>query len=117
MKTLFFCGRNFGLIVAAVLALLWWFAPSAAVGLLDANLVFASWLGKLIGSVIPAAGLAIEGLLGLVGGLAKLTNFVSSYLGGAGPRSEATVRIVVETLVILAEIKAIRWSYNLLWLL
>jgi hypothetical protein len=110
---LFFCGRNAGLIIAAVLALSWWFVPSVTVILLDANLVFVGWLGTLIGMLVPPAGLAIAGLLGLVGGLAKLTNFVSGYLGDAGPRSEATIRIIVETLIILGEVKIIRWSYLL----
>lgn len=105
-----------GTILTLVLGLLWWLNPPAVVSILNANLEMISWVAKALPSDL--GGVMLDGLVKLMKALGNGANLVSSFLPSTfGPHTEATIRIVIETLLLVAETRVIRWTYNICWLL
>jgi hypothetical protein len=116
LKILVFCSRYPGTILTVVLGLLWWLNPPAVVSILNANLEMISWVAKALPSDL--GGVMLDGLVKLMKALGKGANLVSSFLPPTfGPHTEATIRIVIETLLLVAETRVIRWTYNIVWFL
>ncbi len=98
--------RHLGWFVAAALAATWYYFPAATVWLLDSNLWLLSVLGKGIAAVVPAewGGALLMSLTGLVGKIANGVNWLTS----SAPQAEASIKILLEGLLILGEVKVIR---------
>ena len=74
------------------------------------------WVAKLLPADL--GGQLLAGLVALMKALSGAARFVGSLMPPTfGPRTEATIRIVVETLVLLGEVKLVRWTYNICWVL
>ena len=102
-----FCGRNAGLVVAVVVALLWWFAPSVELMAFKAN----QNMLLLIAYLLPAsAGKFLSGLVELVQALQTTLSAPKLLLSQeSATQFQATTAIIANTLLVLVEIKVIRW--------
>lgn len=107
--------RNFGLIAAAVLAALWWAFPSAVLSVLDANQRFLLTVALMLPASMQKF---ISGFVEIVQGLQAAFSLPGRMMSPAvAAQYKATIAIVANALLLLAESKVLRWSYNVLWLL